>query len=285
MSGIKLPTAWQKDPLASPPTVFRGWAGKYGAKRGLTAFLRHDRHGRPTYRNNDFQDAFRHAFVFGAKYLDWISRPHLPAMDTEEAAVIQTLQAGYLNEWFASNSLEQHLKDYWNNYEGILLAREAHKIYGDKITNDLFADFVAQHVWKSESAPLGTGRLILDADKDPRAHDTAGYDVKRLPPHGTRPEIVEQTFKVGSKANNRQVQKATPITKGGAEFGTAQKQKLGLDPTVHRLLSGDLSALDPENGPFSPNLLRLLMGGKVPRVKGATRLEDIAKQPSNRFGQ
>ena len=28
------------------------------------------------------------------------------------------------------------------------------------------------------------------------------------------------------------------------------KPRLGLDPTVHRLLSGDLSALDPENGPF-----------------------------------
>ncbi|WP_136659170.1 hypothetical protein [Nitratireductor sp. XY-223] len=61
--------------------------------------------------------------------------------------------------------------------------------------------------------------------------------------------------------------------------------RLRLDPTVHRLLSGDLSALDPENGPFSPNLLRMLMGGKVPRVKGATRLHDIARPPANRFGR
>ena len=286
MSGIKLPTAWQKDPLASPPTVYRAWAGKYGAKRGLTVFLDNDRHGRPTYDNNDAQDAFRHAFVFGARYLDWISRPHLPAMDTEEAVVTQTLAPGYLNEWFASNPLEQHLKDYWNNYEGILMAREAYDIYGDSITNDLFADYVAKHVQQSESVPPGSGRLILQADKDPRANDTARYDVKRLPLHGARPANVEQTFKDYFKANAKRVQQeATPIAKGGAEFGTAQKQKLGLDPTVHRLLSGDLSALDPENGPFSPNLLRLLMGGRVPRVKGATRLEDIAKQPANRFGR
>ena len=61
--------------------------------------------------------------------------------------------------------------------------------------------------------------------------------------------------------------------------------RLGLNPTVHRLLSGDRTALDPENGPFSPNLLRMLMGGKVPRVKGATRLHDIARPPANRIGR
>ena len=54
--------------------------------------------------------------------------------------------------------------------------------------------------------------------------------------------------------------------------------------TMHRLMSGDLSALDPQSGPFSPNLLRLLMGGNVPRVKGAARLEDIARPPAGRIG-
>ncbi|WP_136661858.1 hypothetical protein [Nitratireductor sp. XY-223] len=87
MSGIKLPNAWQANPLASPPTVFRAWAGKYGANRGLTVFRGHDESGRPTYRNTKTQDAFRHAFVFGARYLDWISRSHLSGMDTEEGDV------------------------------------------------------------------------------------------------------------------------------------------------------------------------------------------------------
>ncbi|WP_136661712.1 hypothetical protein [Nitratireductor sp. XY-223] len=202
----------------------------------------------------------------------------------EEAAVTQTLAPGYLNEWFASNPLEQHLMDYWNNYEGILLAREAHEIFGDSITNDQFADYVAQHVWKSQSAPLGSGRLILDAEMDPRTHDIAGYDVRRLPLHGVRPEIVEQTFKDYSKAKTGQVQKRpTPLASNGEKTGRVQK--LGLDPNLHRLLSGDLSALDPKNRPFSPNLLRMLMGGKVPRVKGATRLHDIARPPATRFGR
>ena len=66
-------------------------------------------------------------------------------------------------------------------------------------------------------------------------------------------------------------------------LGLQRQPSLQLDPTVHRLLSGDLSALDPEKGPFSPNLLRMLMGGKVPRVKGAIRLHDIARPPANRF--
>ncbi|WP_136661863.1 hypothetical protein [Nitratireductor sp. XY-223] len=207
-------------------------------------------------------------------------------MDTEEAAAAQTLAPGYLNEWFASNPLEQHLKDYWNNYEGILLAREAHEIFGDSITNDQFADFVAQHVWKSQSAPTGKGRLILDGERDPRTKDVAGYDVRRLPLHGVRPEIVEQTFKDYFKAKTEHVQKRpTPNASGGEKTGRVQRPKLGLDPNLHRLLSGDLSALDPKNRPFSPNLLRMLMGGTVPRVKGATRLHDIARPPANRFGR
>ena len=166
------------------------------------------------------------------------------------------------------------------------MAREAYEIYGDSITNDLFADYVAKHVQQSESVPPGSGRLILQADEDPRAHDTAGYDVKRLPLHGARPANVEQTFKDYFKANAERVQQeASPITRDGQQTETVQKQNLGLDPTMHRLLSGDLSALDPENGPFSPNLLRMLMGGKVPRVKGATRLEDIARPSANRVGR
>ncbi|WP_136660824.1 hypothetical protein [Nitratireductor sp. XY-223] len=61
------------------------------------------------------------------------------------------------------------------------------------------------------------------------------------------------------------------------------RPRLGLTPDMQRLLSGDLTVLDPKNKRFSPNMLRLLMGGKVPRVKGATRLHDIARPQTGRF--
>ena len=61
------------------------------------------------------------------------------------------------------------------------------------------------------------------------------------------------------------------------------RPRLGLTPDMQRLLSGDLTVLDPKNKRFSPNMLRLLMGGKVPRVKGATRLHDIARPQTDRF--
>ena len=60
-------------------------------------------------------------------------------------------------------------------------------------------------------------------------------------------------------------------------------RRLPLTPTMRRLMSGDLSALDAENRPFSPNLLRMLMGGRARPVKGATRLYDIARPQGNRF--
>ena len=63
----------------------------------------------------------------------------------------------------------------------------------------------------------------------------------------------------------------------------ASPRQLHLTPTMRRLMSGDLSALDPENRPFSPNLLRMLMGGRAHPVKGATRLHDIARPRPNRF--
>ena len=63
----------------------------------------------------------------------------------------------------------------------------------------------------------------------------------------------------------------------------ANPRRLHLTPTMRRLMSGDLSALDPENRPFSPNLLRMLMGGRAHRVKGAVRLHDIARPRPNRF--
>ncbi|MDA4847147.1 hypothetical protein [Hoeflea poritis] len=61
------------------------------------------------------------------------------------------------------------------------------------------------------------------------------------------------------------------------------RPRLGLTPDMQRLLSGDLTVLDPKNKRFSPNMLRFMMGGEVPRVKGATRLHDIARPQSDRF--
>ena len=307
MAGIKLPGGWQLRPPAMPPTAFRAWAGKYGAQRGLTEFTENDEWGRPEFRATEAQDAFRHAFVFGAKYLDWISRPHMAGMDTEEAAVIQTLQMGFLNEWYASNPLKHHLMDYWNNYEGILLAREAHKIYGDKITNDIFADYVAKEVLKARENQAGKGRFVFNAEKDPRTSHIAGFDRRRLPLHGARPAIIEETFKDYFKANEGGQDGVSSTARSSFENGEVKApisvgnhsdvsdvddeaiqqptnpRRLPLTPTMRRLMSGDLSALDAENRPFSPNLLRMLMGGRAHRVKGATRLDDIARPQGNRF--
>ena len=61
------------------------------------------------------------------------------------------------------------------------------------------------------------------------------------------------------------------------------RPRLGLTPDMQRLLSGDLTVLDPKNKRFSPNMLRFMMGGEVPRVKGATRLHDIARPQGDRF--
>ena len=309
MTGIDLPDGWRLNPPTSPPTAFRAWAGKFGAQRGLTELIEPDSRGRPRYKPTEAQDAFRHAFVFGAKYLDWISRPHMVGMDTEEAAVIQTLQTGFLNEWYASNPLKHHLMDYWNNYEGILLAREAHKIYGDKITNDIFADYVAKEVLKARENQAGKGRFVFNAERDPRTSDIAGFDRRRLPLHGARPAIIEETFKDYFKANEGgqdgvsstarssfgNGEAKAPISVGSHSDASdvedeaiqqpASPRRLHLTPTMRRLMSGDLSALDPQNRPFSPNLLRMLMGGRAHRVKGATRLHDIARPQGKRIGR
>ena len=83
------------------------------------------------------------------------------------------------------------------------------------------------------------------------------------------------------RGNNDKKDRPTP----GRQQQLKDSRQLHLNPTMRRLMSGDLSALDPENRPFSPNLLRLLMGGRAHRVKGATRLHDIARPQGNRFEQ
>ncbi|WP_136661861.1 hypothetical protein [Nitratireductor sp. XY-223] len=53
--------------------------------------------------------------------------------------------------------------------------------------------------------------------------------------------------------------------------------------STKRLLSGDLTRLGSDSRPYLPNHFRLLPPSLVPQVKGATRLEDIARPPANRF--
>lgn len=198
--GIRLPIGWQIDPdpfdpIASPAVVFRAWAGEYGAARGLAKKDGEDDAGRPTFDPSEKQDAFRHAFVMGAHYLDWTSRVHLPAMAREDVAVLQSLMPGYLNEVVAANPLGQHLMDYWNNYEGIKLAREAYEIHGERITNDLFADYVAEKVLESAALPPGKGRFIHNPENDPRAKRIELFEAERLPPKGLRPPTIGEAFK------------------------------------------------------------------------------------------
>jgi Ca2+-binding RTX toxin-like protein len=84
--------------------------------------------------------------------------------------------------------------DYWNNFEGIVVAKEAVSIYGDGITNEQLADYVADQVKLSGAQPAGEGRFIHDADTDPRVRDIAGYDTDRLPPKGSAPASITEAF-------------------------------------------------------------------------------------------
>ena len=105
--------------------------------------------------------------------------------------------------------------------------------------------------------------------------------------HSLSDKTVDKQFDVAEQRvqSPGSFQSAEPQSTAGnqPDIQKVKRAPLPLDPTVHRLMSGDLSALDPENRPFSPNLLRMLMGGRAHRVKGATRLHDIARPQGNRF--
>lgn len=165
---------------SSPQIRLRRWAGEYGAKNGLTKPIGPDDEGRPRFADTPEHDAFRHAFVAAAKYLSG----HKGIMDdpfgrlperADEIAASTTIRLGFLNEWYGSNPLEQHLQDYWNNYEGVLLGREALNELGPDVSNDDLAAYVAGKIKNSPE------RFILDKQNDPRVKDIKLYETERLP--------------------------------------------------------------------------------------------------------
>lgn len=86
-----------------------------------------------------------------------------------------------------------------------------------------------------------------------------------------------KTSRIGSVKADRSVANQEPDDR--QRETSHPPSTLRLRPEIHRLLSGRLKPEDLRGGRVSPNMLRLLMGGTVPRVKGATRLVDIAKRP------
>ncbi len=183
---------------ASPAVTYRAWAGRYGAARGLTKRLKSDTKGRPRYKPSKEQDAFRHAFTFAARFLiESDEQMNVGGARGDREGVQPTravadarakgpaLSFGFFNEWYASNPVNEHLKDYWNNYEGIAIAKEARNKYGDDITTDELADYVAEQVKK--------GRLILDAKLDDRAK-VEKFDLSRLPSWLLAPDNIKNAF-------------------------------------------------------------------------------------------
>jgi hypothetical protein len=165
----------------------RRWARAYATQYGFTS---------PTQRDPPAEQAFRHALVASATYLEayniYRNVRGLPASAADRWATARTLGLGNINEVLGPNPLSKHLMDFWNNYEGVLLAREAASKFGASIPNDRLAQIVAGEINASIQAPLGKSRFILfnGADqppnlnfKDPRL-DVNNYDTNRLPNEG-----------------------------------------------------------------------------------------------------
>jgi hypothetical protein len=71
------------------------------------------------------------------------------------------LSQGSFNEWFAPNPLAGHLKDYWNNYNGVLIGKSLVASGNASITNDGLAKVVTDQVNESLSGPIGTGPVVI----------------------------------------------------------------------------------------------------------------------------
>lgn len=181
-------------PFASGPTILRSWAGGYGSSFGFTQQTGIV-NGIATFANTSQQDAFRHAFVAAALYLEQYGRtPQIAGalgVSRDSVATTRALGFGFMNEAYASNPLQNHLKDLWNNFEGVNIAREIIHTYGSdlgpKITNEQLAAVVAGYVQESTAAGSGEGRLVLysgsrsdDPYRDPRTYP-GNFDVMRLP--------------------------------------------------------------------------------------------------------
>jgi len=171
-------------PPGSGARVLRSWARDYALQYGLTY--------RPEVDPPAAQ-AFRHALVASATYLEAynVYRYRYPPEVADRYATARTLQLGNLSELAGPNPVPKHLMDYWNNYEGVRLAREIAATEGPDITNDRLAQIVAGEINASIQAPFGKSRFILfngydqqGVDfKDPRL-EIDRYDVDRLPNEG-----------------------------------------------------------------------------------------------------
>jgi Ca2+-binding RTX toxin-like protein len=181
--------------LTSGSTLLRSWAGSYGALYSFTSYLG-TQSGLDQFSNNPVQDAFRHTFVSAALYLDKYKALTDNGMSDSAADAIATryvLRLGNLNEVYAPNPLTNHLKDYWNNFDGILDARDIVHNVGVGISNNELANYVAAKINASREAPLGSGNAIIYTGAgtdpitgqpitviDPRL-SIQNYDVQRLP--------------------------------------------------------------------------------------------------------
>jgi hypothetical protein len=171
-------------PFGSGATALRRWAHGYATQYGFTSQAQQD---------PPAAQAFRHALVASGIYLDAYKNYRLrygPNV-ADQLATARTLQLGNLSELYGPNPVSKHLMDYWNNFEGVRLAREIASREGPDITNDRLAQIVAGEINASIQAPFGKSRFILfnGVDqhgvnfKDPRL-EIDRYDLGRLPNEG-----------------------------------------------------------------------------------------------------
>jgi hypothetical protein len=174
---------WQWPP-ASGAMALRRWARGYTIQHGFAS---------PAEQDPPAAQAFRHALVASAIYLEAYKNFSLrygPKV-ADQLATGRTLQLGNLSELNGPNPVPKHLMDYWNNYEGVRLAREIVARQGPDISNDSLAQIVAGEINGSIQAPIGKSRFVLfnGVDqhginfKDPRL-EIDRYDLNRLPNEG-----------------------------------------------------------------------------------------------------
>jgi hypothetical protein len=173
-----------------PPTVMREYAGSYGVNYGFTKQTGIN-NGVITYSETPQQDAFRHAFVHGLYALS------VNASDSRmvgqgaglggslsdrfmSVAAPSAFDLGFANEFFASNPIEQHLHDLWNNGTGIELAyiyAKAHDFNYSLMSNQGFADFIADQIKNNPG-------LFIFEYTDPRIVNPSLYDLAFIPTSG-----------------------------------------------------------------------------------------------------
>ncbi|MCA3283989.1 MAG: hypothetical protein ING16_14085, partial [Roseomonas sp.] len=117
-----------------------------------------------------------------------------PDTQADALAAQRALGLGALNEFANQNARANlTLKDYHNNYEGIILAREFRTVYGRDGTTEQWASFVAERViTASQQQSSQNSRFVFDSRTDYRTTPVEqadgsirfpNYDVNRLPGH------------------------------------------------------------------------------------------------------